>query len=84
MARATKRKKAKKAAPVKARVKTRSKTPTKAISPDTGPVTLEEARALAAAKQPGQRPKAVDRSRRCRSLPKGISGSNIRGAGDSG
>ena len=52
MARATKRKKAKKAAPVKARVKTRSKTPTKAMAPDTGPVTLEEARALAAAKQP--------------------------------
>ena len=52
MARATKRKKAKTAAPVKARVKTRSKTPTKAMAPDTGPVTLEEARALAAAKQP--------------------------------
>jgi len=52
MARATKRKKAKKAAPVKARVKTRTKTPTKAIVPDTGPVTLEEARALAEAKQP--------------------------------
>ena len=52
MARATKRKKAKKAAPVKARVKTRSKTPTKAMAPDTGPVTLEEARALAEAKQP--------------------------------
>ena len=52
MARATKRKKAKKAAPVKTRVKTRSKTPTKAMAPDTGPVTLEEARALAAAKQP--------------------------------
>src|SRR3981189_2866150 len=52
MAPATKRKKAKKAAPVKARVKTRSKTSKKAMAPDTGPVTLEEARALAAAKQP--------------------------------
>ena len=52
MARATKRKKAKKAAPVKARVKARSKTPTKTMAPDTGPVSLEEARALAAAKQP--------------------------------
>jgi hypothetical protein len=52
MARATKRKKAKKAVPVKARVNRRRKTPTKAAAPDTGPVTLEEARALAAAKQP--------------------------------
>jgi hypothetical protein len=52
MARAIKRKKAKKAAPVKARVKTRTKISKKAIAPDTGPVTLEEARALAAAKQP--------------------------------
>jgi hypothetical protein len=52
MARATKRKKAKKAAPVKARVKTGTKTRTKAIAPDSGPVTLEEARALAQARQP--------------------------------
>src|SRR5882762_6031086 len=52
MARATKRKKARKAALGKARVKTRTKTSKKGIAPDTGPVTLEEARALAAAKQP--------------------------------
>jgi hypothetical protein len=52
MARAAKRKKAKKAAPVKARAKTRPKTRTKAIAPDTGPVTLDEAKALAQAKQP--------------------------------
>jgi hypothetical protein len=52
MARAAKRKKAKKAAPVKARAKTRPKTRTKAIAPDTGPVTLDEAKALVQAKQP--------------------------------
>jgi hypothetical protein len=52
MARAAKRKKAKKAAPVTPRAKKRVKTRTKAIAPDTGPVTLDEARALAQAKQP--------------------------------
>jgi len=60
MARATKRKKAKKAAPAKARAKTRVKKSTKitaktrirSIVPDTGPVTLDEARALAHAKRP--------------------------------
>jgi hypothetical protein len=48
MARAAKGKKATKAGPVKARAKTRAK----AIAPDTGPVTLDEAKALAQAKQP--------------------------------
>ena len=64
MARAAKRKKAKKAAPVKARAKkstkkltkkltkTGSKTAAKAIAPAAGPVTLDEAKALARAKQP--------------------------------
>jgi hypothetical protein len=60
MARAAKRKKARKAAPAKARAKTRPKTRpkarpkarAKAVAPDTGPVTLDEAKALAQAKQP--------------------------------
>jgi hypothetical protein len=52
MARAPKSKKARKAAPVKARVKKRSIARLQAIAPDTGPVTLEEARALARAKRP--------------------------------
>src|SRR5258708_40161648 len=52
MARAPKGKKARKAAPVKARVKKRSMARLQAIAPDTGPVTLEEARALARAKRP--------------------------------
>ena len=52
MARAPKGKKARKAAPVKARVKKRSMARLQAIAPDTGPVTLEEARALAQAKRP--------------------------------
>jgi hypothetical protein len=52
MARAPKGKKARKAAPVKARVKKRSIARLQAIAPDTGPVTLEEARALARTKRP--------------------------------
>jgi hypothetical protein len=52
MARAPKGKKARKAAPVKARAKKRSMARPQAIAPDTGPVTLEEARALAQAKRP--------------------------------
>jgi hypothetical protein len=52
MARAPKGKKARKAAPVKARVKKRSIARLQAIAPDTGPVTLEEARALVRAKRP--------------------------------
>jgi len=52
MARAAKRKRAKKAASVKARAKTRPKTRTKPIAPATGPVTLDEAKALVQAKQP--------------------------------
>src|SRR6266404_1296454 len=52
MARAPKGKKARKAAPVKARVKKRSLARLQAIAPDTGPVTLEEARSLARAKRP--------------------------------
>jgi hypothetical protein len=52
MARAAKRKKAKKAAPVTPRAKKRIKTRSKAIAPDTGPLTLDEARALAQARQP--------------------------------
>src|SRR5258708_36567093 len=52
MARAPKGKKARKAAPVKARVKKRSMARLQAIAPDTAPVTLEEARALARAKRP--------------------------------
>jgi hypothetical protein len=52
MARAPKGKKARKVAPVKVRVKKRSMARLQAIAPDTGPVTLEEARALARAKRP--------------------------------
>jgi hypothetical protein len=52
MPRAPKGKKASKAAPVKARIKKRSMARLQAIAPDTGPVTLEEARALAQAKRP--------------------------------
>ena len=52
MAQTPKGKKARKAAPVKARVKKRSMARLQAIAPDTGPVTLEEARALARAKRP--------------------------------
>ena len=52
MARAPKGKKARKTAPVKAPVKKRSMARLQAIAPDTGPVTLEEARALAQAKRP--------------------------------
>src|SRR5215211_3314260 len=52
MARAAKRNRAKKAASVKARAKTRPKTRTKPIAPATGPVTLDEAKALVQAKQP--------------------------------
>ena len=50
MPRTPKGKKARKAAPVKARIKKRSMARLQAIAPDTGPVTLEEARALAAGK----------------------------------
>ncbi len=52
MSRAPKGKTARKAAPVKARIKKRSMARLQAIAPDTGPVTLEEARALAQAKRP--------------------------------
>jgi hypothetical protein len=53
MARAPKGKKARKSAPVKARVKKKRRIARlRAIVPDTGPVTLEEARALAQATRP--------------------------------
>lgn len=59
MARAPKRKKARKAAPAKARVKKRTKARIQTTAPETGPVTLEEARALAHAKQPTLAAQAV-------------------------
>jgi hypothetical protein len=70
MARTTKRKKAKKAAPATARAKTRVKKSTKitaktrirSIVPDTGPVTLDEARALAHAKRPTLAMQAVNKT----------------------
>jgi hypothetical protein len=69
MARATKRKKARKAAPAKARAKTlkkstkiTAKTRIRSIVPDTGPVTLDEARALARAKRPTLAMQAVSKT----------------------
>jgi hypothetical protein len=70
MARATKRKKAKKAAPAKARAKTRvkgstkpaDKMPTRLMIRDTGPVTLDEARALARAKRPALAVQAIGKT----------------------
>ena len=60
MARTVKRKKARKASRTKARTKARAagKATTK-IAPDVGPVTLDEARALAQAKQPKLAARAV-------------------------
>ena len=48
MARASKPKKAKKAAPAKARIKKRAKAGIQAVAPDSGPVTLAEAKAFGA------------------------------------
>jgi hypothetical protein len=55
MASAAKRRKTKKAAPAKRRAKARIK----ATAPDTGPVTLEEAKALALLKRPKLAARAV-------------------------
>ena len=61
MARPTKRKKTKKAAPRKVRAKARKTTKIRAqaIAPDSGPVTLDEARTLAQAKKPSLAVQAV-------------------------
>ena len=59
MARTVKRKKARKASPTKARTKARAGKATTKIAPDVGPVTLDEARALAQAKQPKLAARAV-------------------------
>jgi hypothetical protein len=52
MPRAAKGKKAKKAAPAKARAMKPARAGIQAVAPDSGPVTLAEAKALAQAKQP--------------------------------
>ncbi len=59
MARTVKRKKVRKASPTKARTKVRAGKATTKIAPDAGPVTLDEARALAQAKQPKLAARAV-------------------------
>src|SRR5689334_19244555 len=52
MARAPKGKKARNAAPARARGKKRSRSRLRAIAPNAGPVTLEEARTLAQSRRP--------------------------------
>ena len=62
MARAAKRKKTRKAAPAKARARKPAKAGIQAVAPDSGPVTLAEARALAQAKQPMLAAQAVSKT----------------------
>ena len=59
MARTVKRKKVRKASPAKARARVRATKATTKIAPGAGPVTLDEARALAQAKQPKLAARAV-------------------------
>jgi hypothetical protein len=62
MARTPKGKKVRKAAPAKARLKKRRTARVQAIAPDTGPVTLDEARSLAQAKRPALASQAVGKA----------------------
>ena len=62
MARAAKGKKTKKTAPARARARKRARAGIQAVAPDSGPVTLAEARALALAKQPMLAAQAVSQA----------------------
>src|SRR5580698_5661762 len=59
---ASKARKARKAAPAKARASKPAKAGIQAVAPDSGPVTLAEARALAQAKQPMLAAQAVSKA----------------------